>query len=49
MQLDTSVVFLAKEADLTIVPALHEVQRNAVEWDAGATGHLRMLHQNKLR
>jgi hypothetical protein len=37
------VVVFAEETWLTVVPALHDVQRNAIKVDAGAAGHERML------
>lgn len=37
------VVFLGKEARLAIVPALYDVQWNAIKMDAGAAGYGRML------
>ena len=39
----TAVVFLAEEAGLAIVAALHDVQRHAIEVNAWATGQVRML------
>ena len=33
------VVFFAKEAGFAVVPALHNVQGNAIKMDAGAAGH----------
>ena len=33
------VVFLGEEAGLTVVTALHDVQGDAAEMDAGAAGH----------
>ena len=39
----SAVVFLAKEARLAIVPALHDVQRYAIKVDTRAAGHGSML------
>ena len=33
------VVFFSKEAGLSVVPALHDVQRYAIKMDAGTAGH----------
>lgn len=33
-----AVVFLGKEAGLAIMPALHDVQRDAIDVDAGQRG-----------
>jgi hypothetical protein len=40
------VVFLRKETRLAVVPALHDVQRYAIEVNAGAAGHGRSLPQS---
>jgi hypothetical protein len=37
------IVFLAKEAGFTVVSALNDVQRNAIEVYTGAMGHMRTL------
>ena len=39
----SAVVFLAKEARLAIVPALHDVQRYAIKVDTRTAEHGRML------
>ena len=39
----TAVIFFAKEARLTVVPALHDVERYAIKVDSGAAGHDRRL------
>lgn len=39
------VILFAKEARLAIMPALHDVQGNAIEMDAGAAGHERNLQR----
>ena len=34
------VVFFAEEAGLAVMSPLHDVQRNAIKVDAGASGHV---------
>jgi len=46
MQVAEEVV-LGEEAGLAVVPALHDVQGDAVEVNAGATGHAVMLAENR--
>ena len=42
----TLVVFIAQEAGLAVVASLDDVKRNAIEWDARATGHAVLIAQN---
>ena len=41
----TALVFLAEEARFAIMAALHDVQRDAIEVDAWAAGHVGILTQ----
>ena len=38
-----TVVFLSKKTRLTVVPALHDMQRYGIKVDVGATKHKSML------
>ena len=38
------VILFSEEAGFAVVAALHDMQRDAIEVDAGAAGHGRRLH-----
>jgi hypothetical protein len=37
------IILFAEEARFAVVPALHDVQRYAIEMDAGAAGHATII------